>query len=417
MRLPLWKRCRMYGVLSNEPSAFSIVAVQSSLREIVGDLDAARAPREFGEARRLHDVIAFALAEVDQAAPIRDGIARRLRGRQSTACGGSGRGSSTHVLAATPARKRSNVRCPVRRATAFERVVVEEREREFLFEIGLGRRRHLDAVVPRRIEHQLLLGNVEQIEEFEVAVEHVDLFFAPVLVPHEEPVFGEDDVLRCTHPRVREPRRRTAAGEPGQFAAVIARFIRDHDCDGRGSLPRRVREHRGERARNAVVAADALDADLTIRLGHRANEPHAARHAVEFGGRKTVVGEDQVRTDDAGNLLLEAILPRQLHDLLGLAVIEIVGDERRRRSARAAVVEAVERPVKGEQVVAEGFDLRQLRCGQCERFGADAPGDTFALVVDSEESGRYRFVQVQRLLASREVGFGSRTRHREKTVS
>ena len=59
----------------------------------------------------------------------------------------------------------------------------------------------------------------------------------------------------------------------------------------------------------------------------------------------------------------------------------------------------------------ETLDRVDLFCGQCERLGADAPGDTLVFIFNPEETGGYRFVQVVRLLTSREIGNHRRTRH------
>ncbi len=170
-------------------------------------------------------------------------------------------------------------------------------------------------------------------------------------------------------------------------------------------------QHRGETERNTVDAADALDAELAVRLGHRADEAHAARDAVELGRDESVARHDEVGTDDAGQLLLEAVLPSKLDDLLRLALIQILRDERRRGSARAAIVQVVERAVEGEEAGSQTLDGVDLFGGQCERLGADAPGDTLVFVLNPEETGGYRFVNVVRLLASREIRNRRRTRH------
>jgi hypothetical protein len=48
--------------------------------------------------------------------------------------------------------------------------------------------------------------------------------------------------------------------------------------------------------------------------------------------------------------LFEAILPRQLDDLFGLAAVEVIGDETRRGAARAAIIEVVERAVEAKKI-------------------------------------------------------------------
>ena len=119
----------------------------------------------------------------------------------------------------------------------------------------------------------------------------------------------------------------------------------------------------------------------------------------------------------AGQFLLEAVLPGELNDAFGFSAIEILGDERRRGSAGAAVVEVVERAIKDEEVVAELFNPLDLLARERERFGADAPSDAFVDVVDSEETGRDRFEKVVRLFLNREIRSDGRTRHDEKAIS
>jgi hypothetical protein len=116
-------------------------------------------------------------------------------------------------------------------------------------------------------------------------------------------------------------------------------------------------------------------------------KPIPPGNAVELAGDVAVVGEDEVGPDDARDVLLEAVLARELHDLLGLAAIELFGDERRRGAARAAQVEGVERPVEGEQVVAERLDRGEGRRLERKRVGTDSPGDAgVGSVGDAKES-------------------------------
>ena len=109
--------------------------------------------------------------------------------------------------------------------------------------------------------------------------------------------------------------------------------------------------------------------------------------------------------------MLEAVLALQLDDLLGLPLVEILRNEAGRCSAYAAIIKVVERAIEAKEIGTEAFDRIELLLGQCKRLGADAPCDTVGFVLNSEEAGRYRFVEVVRLLASREIRNGCRTRH------
>src|SRR5262252_5312708 len=74
----------------------------------------------------------------------------------------------------------------------LERRVVKQRERELLFEKRLRGRGHFDTLVARGIEEELLLGNIEQVEQLEEAVEQID--FAPAARRvDDERLLGEDD--------------------------------------------------------------------------------------------------------------------------------------------------------------------------------------------------------------------------------
>jgi len=57
---------------------------------------------------------------------------------------------------------------------------MQQGERELFFEMCLGGRGHFHAVVPRRVQHQFVFGDVEQIEQLEISVEDVDLFLLAV---------------------------------------------------------------------------------------------------------------------------------------------------------------------------------------------------------------------------------------------
>ncbi len=190
------------------------------------------------------------------------------------------------------------------------------------------------------------------------------------------------------HDRVREPERVDAAREPGHLGTIVARFVAHDDGDGRPLDGRRGRERVREGARDAVLTADAVGAELAVRRRERPGEAHAARDAVELARDVPVVGEDQIGPDDARDVLLEAVLPRQLDDLLGLTAVELVGDVRRSRAARAAQVQRVERFDEGEEVVPEGLDRRRRLRREGERLRADAPGDGRVRVVREPEESR-----------------------------
>ena len=81
-------------------------------------------------------------------------------------------------------------------------MVVQQRECEFFFQRSLGRRRHLDAIVAGRVEHQLLFGYVEEVEKLEVTINRVEARFAPVLVTNEETLLAKNDLLRPPQPRI-----------------------------------------------------------------------------------------------------------------------------------------------------------------------------------------------------------------------
>ena len=174
--------------------------------------------------------------------------------------------------------------------------------------------------------------------------------------------------------------------------------------DGRG--------HRGERARHAVVVADRVEAEFAVRMRHRADEPHAARDAVEFACDEAAVGEDQVGTDHLRDVAVEAVLARQLDDVLRLPVVEVLGEERRDRPARAARVERVERTVERDEVGAQRLDLRQRRGSEPEGLGGDAPGNRTVLAFgNAEESRREVFDDVAAPLRGRHSGRYRRTGH------
>ena len=80
--------------------------------------------------------------------------------------------------------------------------MVEQREAQFLFERCLRRRRHLNAIVTCRVEHELLFGHVEEIEELEVAIDRVEPHFAAVFEGNKEAFFGKSNLLGLAQPRV-----------------------------------------------------------------------------------------------------------------------------------------------------------------------------------------------------------------------
>ena len=124
-----------------------------------------------------------------------------------------------------------------------------------------------------------------------------------------------------------------------------------------------------------------------ILLGHCADEAHSARKTIEFGRDESVVGEDQIGPNDADQIAAKAILPRELDDVLGFSLIEILSNERGRRAAHAAHVECVERTIEGEQIIAERFQRMRRRRREAERLGRDTPCYTFVVAIgDAEEA-------------------------------
>ena len=191
----------------------------------------------------------------------------------------------------------------------------------------------------RGVEHQFLLGDVEKIEQLEVAVEHVDLGLFAVAEPHEKRFLGEHDLFGTADVRLTEFVPVHRVREPRHLGAVAVGFLRHDDC-GRGILlAGDAREHRRKAPRDAVGLADRIVAEFAVRLGHRADEALASGDAIEFGGGKAVCRQNEIGTDDARNIALESVLASSLNDRFGLALVEIFGDKRRGRAPRAALVE------------------------------------------------------------------------------
>ena len=61
--------------------------------------------------------------------------------------------------------------------------MMQQRKGEFLFERCTRRRREFHALVPRCVKDEFLFGDVEEIEEFEIAVDDVELLFTAVGEP------------------------------------------------------------------------------------------------------------------------------------------------------------------------------------------------------------------------------------------
>jgi hypothetical protein len=193
--------------------------------------------------------------------------------------------------------------------------------------------------------------------------------------------------------------------EPRQFRPIAVGFTGDHDGGRRPLLAGRPLEHGREPLEHAVDAAHALVAELAIRRRHGAHEAHAARHAVEFRGDVAVAGQDQVGPDNPGHVGLEAVLPAELDDVVGLAGVEILGDEGGRRSPCAARVQAGEGPVEFEEDRSEGFDRLEGHGREPEGFGGKPPRDPGLFDSDAaEESGRHFLVEEQRLVALGHAG-------------
>ena len=111
--------------------------------------------------------------------------------------------------------------------------MMQQRERELLFERGFRRRGYLDAIMTRRVEHQLLLGHVEKVEELEVAVECIEPRLAAILVTDEEAILGKRNFFGPAQPGVGKMQTAKRGGEPRHLVAIIGRFVGNDDRDGR----------------------------------------------------------------------------------------------------------------------------------------------------------------------------------------
>src|SRR5207302_4526376 len=102
----------------------------------------------------------------------------------------------------------------------FERGIVKQPEPELFLEERLWCGRHHDALVTRRVEHELLFGDVEQIEQLEEAIQNIDRASAERRVD-DEGFLGEDELLRSHGYGVGEILLAQRAGQPLHLAAIV----------------------------------------------------------------------------------------------------------------------------------------------------------------------------------------------------
>jgi len=116
-----------------------------------------------------------------------------------------------------------------------------------------------------------------------------------------------------------------------------------------------------------------------------------------------------------GTSCFKAILACQLDDLFGFAAIEFFSDECGCRAPRAAKVERVERPVEGQQIVAERLDRRDGSGRERKGFGRDTPRNrSFDVVGDTKETRRKMFGDVPASPGEVEFGGDAGTGHQPR---
>ena len=165
----------------------------------------------------------------------------------------------------------------------------------------------------------------------------------------------------CDLPRIAE-----FAGEPLHFRPVVIGLARHQH----GAT---LRQDRAESLEHAIAPAQHVVTGVGIGSRQPCGEADAAWHAVEFGDGEAIVGEHQVRTNDAGKLRRGGGQALQADHPVGLAGIEARGDPVRQPAGGTAAVDCITGLLKACKWMAERGHGPCLGAAEREGLGRPAP--------------------------------------------
>lgn len=327
--------------------------------EVAAEEDAAGAPGLVGVSGDFEDEIAIALGEGLELVPV--GEAEFGDG----GVGGDGGGIEGPGVRDEAQEALQEGLAEFLAPEVAEVAVPEEGEEEFFFEEGFRRGGEGEVTVACGLEGGGGGRDIGKIEQFEEAIDGITVLpVAKVLGPDVKAVRVE------------------LGGEPFHFGAVGGGFLGDDEVDtGSGA------EDAGEAFAHGVVRAEERGGigggGFPVSLVEPGGEADAAGDGIEFGDGEAVVGEEEVRADDPGDLVTEGGIALPGDEFGRLALVEPAGDPVGGFAGDAASVEEIGGAIELEKDAAEGFDFAGE--GGWERKGVQ--GDP-PVEVGEETAGR-----------------------------
>lgn len=137
---------------------------------------------------------------------------------------------------------------------------------------------------------------------------------------------------------------------------------------------RRALEDASEAVEHSAGAAEDWRAEVGIGFIKPCGEADASGDSVQFGDGEAILGEEEVRTYDARQVIFESGVTLQFDQVLGFALIQPLGDPGGLFAFETMAVEEINRAVELEQDAAELIDLPGNVRGNGKGIRCNAPG-------------------------------------------
>ena len=250
--------------------------------------------------------------------------------------------------------------------------MVEQVEKQLFFQVALERRRDRGQAVLHGVDHEVDLGDVGQVVQFQEAVDQVDRFPA-VAVAHLQRFAVQPQVARVNLAGAQAGPAERRRG-PVHLGSVVLGLVGNDQGNRRVVNTGRAAQRVGQTPDHAVPAPHQFEPQVLVGPADGAQHAKAAGYRVQFGGHEAAaVQRHEVRPDHDGQGGAIAAQPPEFAHPFGLALLQAVEDPAGRAAARGAGVEPVGRGVEGQQVVAQPFQFGDGGGRERERAGGDAP--------------------------------------------
>ena len=136
---------------------------------------------------------------------------------------------------------------------------------------------------------------------------------------------------------------------------------------------RRVAENSGKAAQHAILAPEDGVSHLRIRLIQPGGQADAAGYRIQFRQGEAMVGQEQVGSDDARQVVFQGRGALEVDQGRGLAAVEPGSDPRRLFASDTLSIEQIDGAIELQQHAPECFQFPGQVAPQCKWRGGDPP--------------------------------------------